>query len=217
MSANLMKWQFIDIAIGVGLFVIVSYVLLILLYRKQGNLILHLKEEVKKYEDLSCRDFLTNLLNRRGLRVSLETMLGDFRRGQHIDSISVVCIDLNDFKPINDLLGHPAGDEVLQVFANILSSTTRATDIVARTGGDEFLLVLPDISKDDVERIMKRTLKLLNEHTFSFSHRKFYENINLCFSYGVAATHDSELPFSELYHEAERKCEGAKKRDGKGR
>lgn len=164
----------------------------------------------------AVRDELTGLLDRRGFRISLEPVFGSFERGT-VNSISVVHVDLNDFKPVNDQLGHHAGDEVLQVFARILSETTRSTDIVARMGGDEFIIVLPDIEEKNVYKIITRAKKQLKNHRYSFSEKPEYQKINLSFSYGVHVYTDTKTPFTEVLKSAERRCEANKKRDEKGR
>jgi diguanylate cyclase (GGDEF)-like protein len=183
---------------------------------KSVDKILQLKEEVEKYKKLAVRDELTGLLNRRGFRVSLDTVLGSFERGA-VESMSVVHIDLNDFKPVNDIFGHDAGDEVLQVFAQILTETTRPTDVVARTGGDEFTIVFPNTKENDIQNIIFRAKSELKKYTYSFSGKEEYRNVNLCFAYGVVTTEDNEKPFRELLHEADRRCEANKEREGKGR
>lgn len=94
-------------------------------------------------EDLSkeaARDPLTNVLNRRGMEKALHAALSDYHRYGYRGA--VLLIDLNHFKPINDTYGHAAGDAMLVHVANLLRSRTRESDIVARTGGDEFVVVL---------------------------------------------------------------------------
>lgn len=85
-------------------------------------------------------DALTGLLNRRGFMVRLETMLANARR--YGETGLLIYIDLDDFKPVNDSLGHAAGDAVLRFAAAILGRNVRQGDFVARLGGDEFAVVL---------------------------------------------------------------------------
>jgi diguanylate cyclase (GGDEF)-like protein len=87
-------------------------------------------------------DPLTGCVNRRTLAVRLRSDLRHARR--RASSLAVVAIDLDDFKEINDSRGHPVGDVVLQQIVSIMMSTARDTDTVARSGGDEFVIVLPD-------------------------------------------------------------------------
>jgi len=105
-------------------------------------------------------DELTGLPNRRLFQERLEQALERARRGRHIGAVAM--LDLDHFKTINDSLGHKAGDQVLIEAANRLRSCTRATDTVARFGGDEFLLLLDDISSPaDAEAIVGKIHTIL--------------------------------------------------------
>jgi len=94
-----------------------------------------------RLEELSQLDPLTNLYNRRHLFARVEAELARVRRGH---SLALVMIDLDGFKRVNDSQGHLRGDLLLKEIAAALSSTTRATDVAGRYGGDEFVVVLPD-------------------------------------------------------------------------
>lgn len=99
----------------------------------------------KQLQDLSMRvhqDALTGALNRRGLDDRLPRELARAQRRQ--TPLSLVMIDLDDFKRINDTHGHPVGDEVLVHLVDTVQRTLRPTDMIGRFGGEEFLLVLPD-------------------------------------------------------------------------
>jgi diguanylate cyclase (GGDEF)-like protein/PAS domain S-box-containing protein len=92
---------------------------------------------------LAYHDALTGLPNRALLREHLELAVARARR--HGRAVALLYLDLNNFKLVNDSLGHAAGDEVLKRVARRLHSITRATDLLARHGGDEFLLLLSDL------------------------------------------------------------------------
>jgi diguanylate cyclase (GGDEF)-like protein len=97
---------------------------------------------------LSLTDPLTGLPNRRHLDIHLEREMAAARRGR---DLCVVLFDLDNFKILNDRLGHVAGDQILQAFGKILLTETRAMNLAARYGGDEFVSVLSDISEEGAE------------------------------------------------------------------
>ncbi|GAB4191056.1 MAG: hypothetical protein OHK0022_04430 [Roseiflexaceae bacterium] len=92
----------------------------------------------------AVRDQLTGLFNRRYLETTLEHELAEGRRGGH--PVSIVMIDLDHFKQVNDLYGHAAGDQVLRTFGALAQSLLRSGDVACRYGGEEFMLVLPGVS-----------------------------------------------------------------------
>jgi diguanylate cyclase (GGDEF)-like protein len=128
----------------------------------------------QKLTHLSETDDLTGLANRRAFRTALEDMQQRALTGT--DAYSVVLIDLNDFKPLNDNFGHAAGDAALQHFARLLGECTRHGDLVARLGGDEFSLLLPDTTAaqardiaEDIKRQVAATPLFLSGHTLTLS------------------------------------------------
>lgn len=104
----------------------------------------HQKQQIEalneSLEKLSILDPLTQLLNRRGLQRMLSRELEI--SGREGANLSVILLDLDNFKPINDTFGHAVGDIVLQEISKVLKSTVRATDYVSRVGGDEFIILL---------------------------------------------------------------------------
>lgn len=97
---------------------------------------------VQNHEHAARTDELTGLANRRDMQNRLNTEFSRFERSGH--HFSIVLIDLDLFKRINDNFGHDAGDEVLRQFANLVRQVVRQSDVAARWGGEEFLLLLPD-------------------------------------------------------------------------
>lgn len=105
-------------------------------------------------EELASRDPLTGLLNHREFHETLERELERSRRGgQHF---SVVLVDLDGFKNVNDESGHAAGDLLLREVAAALTGACRAADVAFRVGGDEFAIVLPDSSRDEAALVAER-------------------------------------------------------------
>jgi diguanylate cyclase (GGDEF)-like protein len=134
-----------------------------------------------RLEDLSQRDPLTGLFNRRQLFAKLEYELARVKRGQ---SFSVVMLDLDRFKRINDEQGHLRGDMLLQEIAQSLRASTRVVDVAARYGGDEFLIVLPDADADQARVVAGRVSVAVREVGLKFDAEK-----PVTASLGVAVAH----------------------------
>jgi diguanylate cyclase (GGDEF)-like protein len=109
----------------------------------------------KRLAELSNLDELTGLFNRRHLISELRRQIERVARGA---SCGVMMIDLDGFKRVNDLMGHDAGDVLLMDIANALTSETRNVDLVARYGGDEFVVVLPDLSPENAVPAAERVI-----------------------------------------------------------
>ncbi|MEX2474089.1 GGDEF domain-containing protein [Marinobacter sp.] len=103
-----------------------------------------LVELARTHEQAARTDELTALANRRDMQYRLNAEFSRYQRAGH--HFSIVLIDLDLFKTINDRFGHDAGDEVLKAFAELMQRVIRETDIAARWGGEEFLVLLPDTS-----------------------------------------------------------------------
>ncbi|MFW6382302.1 MAG: HD domain-containing phosphohydrolase [Bacillota bacterium] len=109
------------------------------------------KEKEKEIKNLLYRDPLTNLFNRRYMEEEIKRL--DTKRQL---PISIIMLDVNGLKVINDSLGHEKGDELLIKTADILSKAVRDEDILARYGGDEFAILLPQTNKKESDKIIKR-------------------------------------------------------------
>jgi diguanylate cyclase (GGDEF)-like protein/PAS domain S-box-containing protein len=126
---------------------------------------LAIKEDIterKRFEahlkHLANNDPLTNLFNRRRFREELEDWVAQMER--HESNGALLFIDLDNFKYINDTLGHQKGDEILINFAYLLRARVRETDIIARLGGDEFAIILPYTDADQSQSIAMQILEL---------------------------------------------------------
>ncbi|MBK1851316.1 diguanylate cyclase [Marinobacter sp. 1-4A] len=129
----------------------------------------------------SIRDPLTGLHNRRYLMPRLDEMLGRSRRDG--EPFALAMFDLDRFKSINDTIGHLGGDSCLRRFAEILLEQTRTTDVVARFGGEEFVVAFSGVSPADVRLTVSRIICAVREHDFMFEDKI----LPLTVSAGIAA------------------------------
>ncbi len=112
------------------------------------------KEDEKKLKKYASRDELTEVINRR---VGMEYLQKEMEKAEELDSkLSLIFIDVNDLKVVNDNFGHKEGDLLLQKISDTLQNFLRKDDIVVRFGGDEFLLILPQSSYEDAENVWER-------------------------------------------------------------
>jgi diguanylate cyclase (GGDEF)-like protein len=107
---------------------------------------------------LAVLDPLTGLFNRRYIQHRLEAEVSRCQRNR--TQLTVILFDLDDFKQVNDRLGHEAGDCCLQAFGEHLKKATRGSDVAGRWGGDEFLALLPECKAEEVQYVMKRLFGL---------------------------------------------------------
>lgn len=139
----------------------VGYVLVSKDIRERKRLIAEIEKAKKELEELAITDPLTGLFNRRYLMLKLkEEFLRSMRYGKNF---SLIILDLDRFKEVNDTFGHEEGDVLLKFISNKLKNSVRTTDVVARFGGDEFVILLPEANKIEAialaERIKTNTFK----------------------------------------------------------
>lgn len=120
-----------------------------------------LREKNQLLEYMSYHDTLTNLPNRRLLEEFAEKMLTLAKRENK--PLSILFMDLDRFKPINDVYGHQMGDEVLKLVAKRLEKFARSSDTISRYGGDEFVILAYDCSKQDATALAERLVKAIEE------------------------------------------------------
>ena len=123
-----------------------------------------LKKRNKELEQLSNRDPLTGVFNRRHLTMSLNTEI--IRHTRSGAALSLLMLDIDHFKKINDTYGHHAGDLVLQQVATRLSEELREYDVLTRYGGEEFVIILPDTTLTEAEGVAQRLLQSIRKLKF---------------------------------------------------
>ncbi|HMO04847.1 MAG TPA: diguanylate cyclase [Kiritimatiellia bacterium] len=182
-----------------------------LLYHAAGHLstLLGAFAEIRR---LATRDPLTGLYN----RLQLEEELTKFwsLAARHRKPMAVLMLDIDQFKSINDLWGHQSGDAIIREFGEFLRATVRTSDIVARYGGDEFVLILPHADTQEAVNLASRLLGLVRGRTFLNDK----EPLTLSTSIGIAV-HDPErhpIEKSALIDLADQALYRAKK-DGRDR
>ncbi|MDD2266307.1 ammonium transporter [Sulfuricurvum sp.] len=143
------------------------------------------------------RDPLTALLNRRGLMENIETT------SPYLQQISVIIIDIDKFKPINDTFGHAVGDSVLKELAILLKKIMRDNDIVARWGGEEFIVIIRTLDIALAEHIADKIRLSIETHLFPT-----IEHITC--SFGVSAPKNDSVDFDTLFEQADKALYQAK-------
>ncbi len=116
---------------------------------------------------MALTDSLTGLYNRRYLDVHLEKLLLKNKDSQK--ALAVLILDIDHFKLVNDTHGHNVGDEILKLFADRLSDKLRSFDLVARLGGEEFVVILPDVSEERAHMVAERLRASIADEPFSCS------------------------------------------------
>lgn len=113
---------------------------------------------------MALTDSLTGLYNRRYLEVHLDKLLK--KNQENNKALAVMMIDIDHFKPVNDTYGHKAGDEALKIFSKRLVDNLRSFDLVARLGGEEFVVILPDISERRTYMVAERLRRAIQDELF---------------------------------------------------
>jgi len=151
---------------------------------RMAELTREIQEKNRLLEELSLTDPLTGLPNRRAFEQWATRELSSALRHQFC--FWLVMADLDKFKSINDTYGHAAGDDVLRRFSAVLRQNTRASNICARLGGEEFVLVLSHIDKPGVGMALERLRHMLAQEYFGFA-----PSLSVTASFGVAGLTDA--------------------------
>lgn len=144
------------------------------------NRVQELEQELEQVGRLVKEDALTSTLNRRGME---EAFAVEAARNERSGApLAVALLDVDNFKRLNDELGHQAGDEALKYLATVLRQTVRPSDAVARFGGEEFVLLLPATDVEEAVQVMTRVQRTLTRKFFLHNN----ERVLITFSAGVA-------------------------------
>lgn len=155
-----------------------------------------LKAAMESLKEISIRDALTGIYNRGHLEDVLAT---EFRRAKRYHTpLSLIIFDLDDFKLVNDTYGHMAGDEVIRNTAKQIESLLRTSDTAGRYGGEEFLIILPNINRAGAHGLAERMRKQLASSRVPFNN----EEIGITISMGISElTHHPR--YEDLVKEAD--------------
>lgn len=153
---------------------------------------------------LTTIDGLTQVYNRRYFEETLEREISRCRRYER--SLSLVMLDLDFFKRVNDTYGHLAGDAVLKETAMLVRGKTRREDVLARYGGEEFGLILPEIDMKGAAAMAEKARRLVEKHSFVFDD----EHIPVTLSAGVSTLERKKDDPAELIRRADEKLYDAK-------
>lgn len=146
------------------------------------------KRNFKEQKRKATIDSLTGLPNREAYQQRINDELTRFQR--YGSPLSLVICDIDHFKKINDSFGHLAGDKVLQLIARSLQKNIRDTDFIARFGGEEFIILMPETTAEDALIAAEKIRQLIEESPFNF--RK--ERVSVTMSIGIAEFQENETP-----------------------
>lgn len=151
----------------IGVITVVTMLGILMLRRCMRATTRRMRADIDRLERMADSDALTAIPNRRAFARELDREFQRARRYSH--SLSIVFIDLDNFKAINDTHGHAAGDVALQTLASVLTSAVRGSDLAARIGGDEFALLLVQTNADMARRVVDRIQEILTHWPFVLS------------------------------------------------
>ncbi len=167
---------------------------------------IHMQKELEKQASI---DELTNIFNRRMWMAYAEHTLKTAKR--YRDPLSIIMIDIDDFKTVNDTWGHQKGDKVLQVVASILKEKSRESDIVGRYGGEEFVILCPRTRLNNAVEVAERLRQAIEEASYGIPKR-----ITATFGVAEATPEDlNGLNLDAILFKADKALYAGKKREGK--
>lgn len=157
----------------------------------------HIVRVSTEYYRLSTFDFLTGLYNRRAL---MELAASELSRAErHGRPLCLLQLDIDFFKKVNDRYGHDGGDAILKLFASVLKASLRQGDIAARSGGEEFVLILPETDLAEAAVVAERLLKQVREARLDYQG----SSVGVTCSLGIARWHGPEDGLQDLLMRAD--------------
>jgi len=145
----------------IAVVVLIAFFWIVMLRRRVEQQTRALRDSEERLRHIALHDALTGLPNRALLYDRIKMVLARIERDE--TGLGLLMVDLDGFKEINDSLGHGVGDVVLRAVANRLTSAVRKSDTVARIGGDEFIILLPELkTQDEVERLAKKIVAIIS-------------------------------------------------------
>ncbi|HPF47853.1 MAG TPA: diguanylate cyclase, partial [Emcibacteraceae bacterium] len=160
----------------------------------------YLRGKMKKNMEMAVTDAVTNLYNRHFLDTHLENIFSAANEKQ--TNVSLLMLDIDHFKKINDTYGHASGDEVLEEFSKRISSNIRSIDLAARYGGEEFVVVMPETDAGFALFIAERLRKTISDEPFRISGSD--QPITVTVSIGVSIVSESCNTKEKLFAEADK-------------
>lgn len=165
-----------------------------------GVIAVNAEEKAKDQEQLASMDALTQVYNRRAFIDNFSKELNKLKV-KHLQvqellqepmALSLVMVDIDFFKKINDTYGHLAGDQVLKELAQVISREVRGSDMVFRYGGEEFAVLLPDTSSNTAVDVANRIREVVKKTSFTVN-KRLNKKINITLSLGVSVIAGKEL------------------------
>lgn len=190
LSRSLLSATILPITLGLPLFFYLSM-------RVRSLVILN-----RRLSMVARTDSLTSCLNRGAFTAKVETLLGD---AGSIPSGALLMIDADNFKAINDLHGHHAGDEALTIIARSIRAVLRAGDLVGRMGGEEFAVFLPGLTMPQAEQVAERIRHAVNRAVFEPDGKQNPLSVSI-----GGAAFQGPTKFSDLFRIADQRLYGAK-------
>ena len=170
-----------------------------------------LVEAKKEVEALSITDAMTGMFNFRYFKQNLEK---DFERSRrHNEDLSIILMDVDNFKHYNDNNGHPAGDKLLKELGDILKKSVRTTDVACRYGGEEFVIICPHTNAESAKILAERVRKNIESHPFDFAQNQPLGMVSV--SIGISSVKEHALQSTEEMKESADSALYEAKRNGR--